>query len=99
MAGWLLSSVVDWETGQWKMPRDPAEAERLNAGKMVEETLSWLVAAEKLAKARRIQLIVALIPFTVCTARNTSATAAAAAGPSCCPSRLRSARLMAASWS
>lgn len=62
LAGWLLSSVVDWETGQWKMPRDPAEAERLNAGKMVEETLSWLVAAQKLAKANGVQLVVALIP-------------------------------------
>ncbi|CAN5883549.1 hypothetical protein BH11PSE3_BH11PSE3_03610 [soil metagenome] len=62
LAGWLLSSVVDWETGQWKMPRDAAEAERLNAGKMVEETLSWLVAAQRLAKANGFQLVVALIP-------------------------------------
>lgn len=62
LAGWLLSNMVDWETGQWPMPRDPEEADRLNGADKVDETLSWLVAAERLAKEHGVKFAVTLIP-------------------------------------
>ncbi len=62
LAGWLLSGMIDWETGTWTMPRDAEEADRLDGTSAVDETLSWLVAADRLAKENRVQLAVALIP-------------------------------------
>jgi len=62
LAGWLLSGMIDWETGNWTMPRDAEEADRLDGTPMVDETLSWLVAANRLAKENGVQLVVALIP-------------------------------------
>ena len=62
VAGWLLSGMIDWETGTWTMPRDAEEADRLAGGDKVDETLSWLVAADRLAREHGIQFAVALIP-------------------------------------
>jgi len=62
LAGWLLAGMVDWETGTWKMPRDAEEADRMDGTSMVDETLSWLVAADRLAKENGVQLVVALLP-------------------------------------
>jgi len=62
LAGWLLSGMIDWETGNWPMPRDAEQADRLDGTPMVDETLSWLVAADRLAKENGVQLVVALIP-------------------------------------
>jgi hypothetical protein len=62
LAGWLLAGMIDWETGTWAMPRDAEEADRLDGTAMVDETLSWLVAADRLAKENGVQLVVALIP-------------------------------------
>src|SRR4029453_15090599 len=62
LAGWLLSGMVDWETGTWRIPRDAEEAERMDGTSMVDETLSWLVAADRLAKENGVQLVVMLIP-------------------------------------
>jgi hypothetical protein len=62
LAGWLLSGMIDWETGTWTMPRTAEEADRLDGTAMVDETLSWLVAADRLAKENGVQLVVALIP-------------------------------------
>jgi hypothetical protein len=62
LAGWMLSGLIDWETGQWKMPRDAEEADRLHGQRMVDETLSWLVAADRLAKENGVPLIMALLP-------------------------------------
>lgn len=62
LAGWLLSGMIDWETGDWKMPRDAEEADRLDGTPMVDETLSWLVATDRLAKEHGVQLVVMLIP-------------------------------------
>ena len=62
VAGWLLSGMIDWETGQWSVPRDADEADRLDGAKMVDETLGWLVGAGQLARANGVTLIVALLP-------------------------------------
>ena len=65
LAGWLLSGVIDWETGQWEIPRNAEEADRMVGDSRVDETLSWLVGAEQIAKAQGTQLIVALAPVGV----------------------------------
>jgi hypothetical protein len=40
LAGWLLSSMIDWETGQWDMPHDAEEADRNVDVAKVEATLT-----------------------------------------------------------
>jgi hypothetical protein len=65
LAGWLLSGIIDWETGQWPVPHDAEEADRLEGAAKVDETLSWLVGAERLAKGEGAQLFVALAPVGV----------------------------------
>lgn len=62
LVGWLLSGMIDWETGTWTMPMTAEEADRLDRTKMVDETLSWVVAAERLARDNGIRLVVCLIP-------------------------------------
>lgn len=62
IAGWLLSGMIDWETGTWTMPRSADEADRLHGRRMVDETLSWIAAAQRLAKQNGVRLVVALIP-------------------------------------
>ena len=62
LAGWLLYGMIDWETGTWTVPGNAEEADRLEGTSMVDETLSWLVAADRLAKENGVQLAVALIP-------------------------------------
>ena len=62
LMGWLLSGMINWETGTWTMPRDAEEADRMDGTAMVDETLSWLVAADRLAKENGVQLVVMLIP-------------------------------------
>jgi len=65
LAGWQLSGIISWETGRWDMPRNAEEAERMVGNSLVDETLSWLVGAERLAAAKGVQLIVALAPVGV----------------------------------
>lgn len=62
LPGWLLNGIVDWETGTWRMVHTPEEADRFEGGNMIAETLSWIEAAERLARRNGIKLIVALIP-------------------------------------
>ena len=63
--GWLLSGIVDWETGQWVMPRDAGEADRLVEPATIDATLGWVAGAERLAKDHGVQLFVALAPVGV----------------------------------
>jgi len=65
VAGWLLSGLIDWETGQWEVPRDAKDADRLVDATLVDQTLSWLVGAEQLATAHGIKLFVALAPVGI----------------------------------
>ena len=62
LAGWLLSGLIDWETGTWTMPRDADEADRLDGASMVDQTLSWIVATGRLARDNGIKLVVCLVP-------------------------------------
>jgi hypothetical protein len=65
VAGWLVSSIIDWETGTWPVPHDAQEAERMIDPTVVDQTLSWLVGAEELAKAHGAKLFVALAPVGI----------------------------------
>jgi hypothetical protein len=65
VAGWLLAGIIDWESGTWPMPKDAQEADRMIDPKVVDDTLSWLVAAEELAKAHGAKLFVALAPVGI----------------------------------
>jgi hypothetical protein len=62
LAGWLISGIIDWETGTWPMPHDAQEADHMIDRTVVDQTLSWLVGAEELAKAHGARLFVALAP-------------------------------------
>lgn len=62
LQGWLLGGMVDWETGAWTMARDVADAERMAGDATIHETLSWIVAAQKLAHDSGIRFFVAMIP-------------------------------------
>ncbi|MGD9884279.1 MAG: hypothetical protein AB7F22_07035 [Reyranella sp.] len=62
--GWLLGSMIDWETGKWEVPGNAEEADQRSAP-MVEETLTWLQGANKLAKDMGARLVVALAPSGV----------------------------------
>jgi hypothetical protein len=65
VAGWLVAGIVDWETGTWPVPRDAQEADRMIDPTVVDQTLSWLVAAEELTKAHGVKLFVALAPVGI----------------------------------
>jgi SGNH hydrolase-like domain, acetyltransferase AlgX len=62
LAGWLISGIIDWETGTWPIPHDAQEADRMIDRTVVDQTQSWLVGAEALAKAHGAKLFVALAP-------------------------------------
>jgi hypothetical protein len=65
LAGWLISGIIDWETGTWPIPHDAQEADRMIDPTVVDQTLSWLVGAEELAKAHGVKLFVALAPVGI----------------------------------
>jgi hypothetical protein len=62
LGGWLLSGIVDWETGDWPVPRDAAEAAQMVGDTRVGETLSWLQAMDRLVASNGKRLLIALIP-------------------------------------
>jgi hypothetical protein len=62
VAGWLLNVIIGQETAERPMPRNAEEADRMDGAVMVDETLSWLVAAERLARDSGVKLVVGLVP-------------------------------------
>ncbi|WP_085935927.1 hypothetical protein [Enhydrobacter aerosaccus] len=63
LTGWLVASLIKWETGSQPLPHDAAEAEHMVEPRRIEATLSWLVALDDLAKAKGIKLIIAVAPM------------------------------------
>jgi hypothetical protein len=63
LAGWIPASIIRFETGETKTPATAAEAERTIDPAEVESTLSWLIAAKKLAEANHIKLLIAVAPM------------------------------------
>ena len=53
LGGWLLSGIIDWETGSWAVPRDAEEAVQMAGDAKVGETLSWLQAMDRLVSSTR----------------------------------------------
>lgn len=62
LLGWLLGNMVDWETSTWPTARSAEEAAGMDMGP-VEGSLSWLVAAHRLARDRGVKFVVALAPL------------------------------------
>ncbi len=62
IAGWLLSGIIDWETGTWPAPRNADEAVQMVGNDKVGETLSWLQAMDRLVASNGKRLVIALIP-------------------------------------
>jgi hypothetical protein len=62
LGGWLLSGIIDWETGSWTVPRDAEEAVQMAGDTKVGETLSWLQAMDRLVSSHGKRLLVSLIP-------------------------------------
>lgn len=62
LGGWLLSGMIDWETGQWPVPRDADEAAQMAGDAKVGETLTWLQAMDRLVSSNGKRLLIALIP-------------------------------------
>lgn len=62
IGGWLLSGIIDWETGSWPVPRNADEAVQMVGNDKVGETLSWLQAMDRLVASNGKRLVIALIP-------------------------------------
>ncbi len=62
IGGWLLSGIIDWETGTWPVPRNAEEAMQMVGDDKVGETLSWLQAMDRLVSSNGKRLVIALIP-------------------------------------
>lgn len=63
LQGWLLSTIIGWETGTWTVPHDSGEADRMVDPAQIDATLSWLVGADKLAAANGIKFLIAVAPM------------------------------------
>jgi hypothetical protein len=63
LEGWLLSSMIDWETGTWQVARDESEADRMVSAPEIESTLSWLLAADRLATSKGVKFLFAVAPM------------------------------------
>jgi hypothetical protein len=63
--GWLLTNVIDWETGQWLSPRSEEEAERTLDRKAVDATLTWLLATAELVRQHGATPIIVLSPTSI----------------------------------
>lgn len=62
LQGWVLQGLISWEASARKLPKTPAEAAAEIAGSEIDATLTWIAAAEKLARSRGVKFLVALIP-------------------------------------
>jgi hypothetical protein len=62
LGGWLVSGIIDWETGSWSVPRDAEEAAQMAGETKVSDTLSWLQAMDRLVSSNGKRLLISLIP-------------------------------------
>jgi hypothetical protein len=60
LLGWMLDILIDWETRDFDIAKDRKDAARLAGNGEVEATLSWIEAADRLAREHNIPLIVFL---------------------------------------
>ena len=62
LMGWLLNSLVSWETSDVEVAKNRTDAVRLAGDGEVGATLSWIEATEKLAREHGLPLVVFLVP-------------------------------------
>ena len=62
LLGWMIDILIDWETRDFDVAKDRKDAARLAGNGEVEATLSWIEAADRLAREHNIPLIVFLAP-------------------------------------
>lgn len=62
LGGWLVSGIIDWETGSWSVPQDAEEAAQMAGETKVSDTLSWLQAMDRLVSSNGKRLMISLIP-------------------------------------
>jgi hypothetical protein len=59
---WALDQLVNWETRDFDVPKDRADAPRVIFPGQVEATLSWIEGMGRLARSRNVPLVVFLVP-------------------------------------
>ena len=62
MQSWWLSGMVEMESAKWRAPLSAEELERSVDPAQVESTMTWLVGAAQLARARGVKFLIALAP-------------------------------------
>jgi hypothetical protein len=62
LLGWMLDILIDWETRDFDVAKDRKDAARLAGNGEVEATLSWIEAADRLARGHNVPLVVFLAP-------------------------------------
>ena len=65
LQGWLFAGIIERELLHldWPAPTDDAEAERLVDPSRIDDAVSWLVGAEKLAAAHGVKFVLAIAPM------------------------------------
>ena len=62
LQGWILDGLISMETSTAALPTTPAEADATVSPDEIKATMTWLAATDALLKARRVKLLVAVIP-------------------------------------
>jgi len=62
LMGWMIDILIDWETRDFDVAKDRKDAARLAGNGEVEATLSWIEAADRLAREHNVPLVVFLVP-------------------------------------
>jgi hypothetical protein len=62
LVGWMLNILVGWETGTVDIVKSREDAARLAGGGRIEATLSWIEAADRVAREHKVPLMVFLAP-------------------------------------
>lgn len=62
LQGWVLQGLISWETSDRRLSMTAAGAAAEIPASEIEATLTWIAAAERLARSRGVKFLVALIP-------------------------------------
>jgi hypothetical protein len=62
LLGWALDILINWESRDFDVAKNRQDATRLAGNGEVEASLSWLEAADRVARAQGVPLLVFLVP-------------------------------------
>jgi hypothetical protein len=62
LLGWALDILINWESRDFDVAKNRQDAARLAGNGEVEASLSWLEAADRVARAQGVPLLVFLVP-------------------------------------